>query len=812
MGNFVDEYTLFDQPNLRASFVHAGLLDNAQPEKCADIITKRYITEQLTGMPAGSNKFDTYAVAAHNAIRELFVNNAFHSTDVPSVLYCRLIQDTNEKMQNFIRKRKTNLIVYLLKKIVIPANYILPSFDEAMNATIENPHPWDPTQLSKHPCQPLNSFQEQQELLSIAKEQIAHYKSASTLSTKGLCIVGAGGVGKTTAALMAVLYAVCQGLNCTITATMSERAQELGSEHLNRLLSMPRSHNNSVAQITERCISSLYRKPERLEYLRTLDLLHFDELGNTSAEVLAVKDNVLRYTRNSDRPNGGLLTIGTLDNLQIDPCKGRHPLLSPLFISNFIFRRLRQSVRCATDVNWQRIQAITRLSPMELDDPKTKSEFVNLFEQNVSSIPSDNTKHLPPNSLFIYGKNRPILLQQNKLYDKLDKMAKTQQVLISVSVDKERTVEGRMVEAAQSTTDLLNHKTKEPSKLYFYKGGRYQITANDTNQKYSNSQLAVLFDMPTQAQLDEKKPVSLLLAPAGCRHMPSEKESKEDLLHAGWTPTLIHACTENNVINVSCGIRASRVQYRIRHHVGSTIHAIMGQTLSKLVTKVTRGGQSSPYALWLPSQVVVLLSRTETAADTVFITTNKRETAEIMYEVLQKMSPFRYYITHLLDQLCSPHENNHPPIIDQSKSIYLPRNTPIPTDNSGHVYVLISMAVPDNINSTYIGSTKHIHTRLSQHNSGIGSDQTASPHLRPWALLAYVTGFDSNYSLMTSFENEHISEKRRNTRCRGTVLTVQGVITIAKDLIRDWSAEHPSLSLRLVECGTIQHVQNSNEL
>jgi len=51
----------------------------------------------------------------------------------------------------------------------------------------------------------------------------------------------------------------------------------------------------------------------------------------------SVFDTVTKYTKDSNRSNGGMLVIGTMDNLQIDPCSGRHPMMSPLFISNFIF-------------------------------------------------------------------------------------------------------------------------------------------------------------------------------------------------------------------------------------------------------------------------------------------------------------------------------------------------------------------------------------------------------------------------------------------------------------------------------------------
>ena len=66
-------------------------------------------------------------------------------------------------------------------------------------------------------------------------------------------------------------------------------------------------------------------------------------------------------------------------------------------------------------------------------------------------------------------------------------------------------MEGRMVAATRHTSDMLDRKLKEPRELYFYLGGRYQVTANDANNKYSNSQLAMLFEMPTQEQLNKKK-------------------------------------------------------------------------------------------------------------------------------------------------------------------------------------------------------------------------------------------------------------------------------------------------------------------
>ena len=773
-----------------------------------DKLTKDYITTQLAGLPAGTTTFDRYAVAAYNTIKELFLNNEFHSAELPSVLYCRLTTVTEEKVFNYIKKRDITLIDYLLLKLKEPTNGHLPTREECINASIESPCSWDPTTLPGADGQSEASLAEQTRLMKICKNQILQYKTAKLTSTKGVCVVGAGGVGKTTASLMVVLYAICQGLNCAITANNSERAQELASTHLASLICMPRGNHLSPGQLAERCTSSLYRKPEKLEFIRTRDFVLFDEMGMISAELKLVFSIVTKNVKNSNLPNGGILMQATMDNLQIDPCNGRHPLLSPLFVSNFIFFRLHECVRSASDEHWMRIQQITRLPPTALQNPVIKDEFINLFVNNVGSIPSSAECNLPPNSLFVYGKNEPLRGQQKKLFRKLD--AEVNKIhLVSTADDKERTVEGRMIASTRHTSDMLDMRIKEPRELYFYLGGRYQITANDPANKYSNSQLAMLFEMPTQEQLDKKKPIKMLLAPPGSRYIPSDKETERDLIALGWTPVYVHPCCDKNVTTVSKGIRATRIQYTLRHHIGSTLHSIMGQTLSKLITQISRG--SGPYSLWLPSQVVVLLSRTRTAADTIFVTTDLRETAETLYDVLSQTTPFRTYISDLLDKLCAPHETGDPVIINHFKSIYQCRNTQLPLDNTGSVYLLVSLADPASVQGTYVGSTKHLAKRLNQHNAGWGSRQTAPACLRPWAMLAYVCGFDSDYARMRVFEEEWIAKRTAALQNQHSVLTVKGTITLAKDLVRDWQDKHPRLTLRLAECGSIQHVEEMRD-
>ena len=49
---------------------------------------------------------------------------------------------------------------------------------------------------------------------------------------------------------------------------------------------------------------------------------------------------------------------------------------------------------------------------------------------------------------------------------------------------------------------------------------------------------------------------------------------------------------------------------------------------------------------------------------------------------------------------------------------------------------------------TYIGKTTNARIRLYNHNSRHGSSTTEPYHLCPYAIMAYISGFDGNAELM----------------------------------------------------------------
>ena len=62
-GEFIEEYSLFNQPSLRDSFIYAHLLNDTQPLESAKKLMKKYLLQQLITLPAGTLTFDRYCVA-----------------------------------------------------------------------------------------------------------------------------------------------------------------------------------------------------------------------------------------------------------------------------------------------------------------------------------------------------------------------------------------------------------------------------------------------------------------------------------------------------------------------------------------------------------------------------------------------------------------------------------------------------------------------------------------------------------------------------------------------------------------------------
>ena len=152
-------------------------------------------------------------------------------------------------------------------------------------------------------------------------------------------------MGKTTISQLITLYALCQGLNGTATSLVANRSKQLGGTHIHRLFGLRGFDTTfSTGQIAECTIRDLYRYPEILWMLLSLDFLFIDEFGLLSAELIAILDMILRYIRHSCICMAGVLLFTTLDIKQRMPFVGIPAMLLVFVITEYSFMELTQSI------------------------------------------------------------------------------------------------------------------------------------------------------------------------------------------------------------------------------------------------------------------------------------------------------------------------------------------------------------------------------------------------------------------------------------------------------------------------------------
>jgi len=361
---------------------------------------------------------------------------------------------------------------------------------------------------------------------------------------------------------------------------------------------------------------------------------------------------------------------------------------------------------------------------------------------------------------------------------------------------------GNWKKAEDKINQMLDKEVNEIQNLRLHKNIVVEFTYNKPNQ-WSNSQIGVIIDLPSQEALDRWQPIPVMLAPSGIKKLPGGGISKAVLEQNGWKS--VHVGTAPEIEHRMCwGITAKRKQYAIRPRIAMTIHRAMGGDFGQIVTQV--GSVNDGYQLWLKEQVIVLISRTHTVRDLIFVGDSPEQTADFLVELLFKVSPYAAYMHHVVEEMTNIDLTNTPVIRPLRHLPYNVRNTVIPTNVNGFVYLLMSLK---DHSTTYIGQTNNLSNRINQHNSGIGAHATASPSLRPWHCIAFVTGFvENNQQERMMFE--HAWQHGRNTLGK-YILNPWDVMKIGKDLVRLKNEGYGINQLCFIQCldfGLILNVTN----
>jgi len=812
MGKMSCEASVFlGATSIRECFVRAKLFNpRNDPAEEAKKLTKKYIVEQLAFTPGGTKTFDRCIVQAYRNLHELLVHDRVAGNDdVPPFLFTRLRDSLSDKAEKRLAEKKEKLLDALLMSVGSKAAFkdIIPDRDAILAATPSNPVTWD-IEIKGVENQAEESVAMQRNAIGLAEQTLTNYMSCPSHQHRNVVIVGSPGAGKTTMMELVILKALSHGLNGAVTALLGDRASTFNCEHIYEMFKIPVNTRAPPARLVDLALIALGRDPVRLNSILRMDFLAFDEFGQVSAELLSILDMILRKARGSSLYMGGVLVFATMDKDQLLPVSGRPPLLSSNMVTSFTFVRLQRSVRAAGDALFQELQDITRLSCKEIEEaPDIRQRFIQLVKTVFTHVVSFDDPRIKPTMLRVFGKRSANRKEETRLISQMRAVHRPRgEFLTATAEDLETTADGSWVGASAVTSHKLNRAVKEPMELAFFPLAVYEVTFN-VSGKHSQSQLAVLREMPTEDQLKDHLPVKLLLAPNGVKCLPENPTSLDSFRTAGWYPVSVGPVPDRLHVIGHSGLQAKRKQYGLRHRIAATIHVSMGQDLNGLVTRVSLSEKE--YQLWDKRQVVVLVSRTYEGHQTIFVG-NPDETAAALCRLLTKSSQFDRYMAHLMDTLCGSAVGSTAAftVVDLvSYHTYRPVDIDLPVGEHGYVYLIVSTR---DTKCTYIGETENLRKRLRKHNNGTATEQTASNHLRPWGLLAFVVGFDSG-SRQNRRTFEGAWKARRDTTAQqrpGGVLSPDEILQVGRDLLESptWSA----LPLRLVIAGTTEPVARTS--
>ncbi len=421
-------------------------------------------------------------------------------------------------------------------------------------------------------------------------------------------------------------------------------------------------------------------------------------------------------------------------------------LLSSHIMTDFVLIRLKHSVRAHGDAPLQRIQEITRMSPLTLQSSQDlHDEFTELMSNNVQYVSDMNDPKLGPEVLRMYSRTRAECASAAEDYvdtsiENLTMQGKSYKVCDAN--DLTRPLQSRR--DLQTTNNpaikkMLDKKRREPRRLLFHPGALFEATVN--GKGYSQSQIVIMIEQPSNEDIDTWAPLPMMAAPATFSSndfICVETPTRERLLNEGWTDVIIHATKELNPLN-SFGTECYRKQYTLKHIGTSTINKTQGQTIvGPVAIEVTP--KCSP---WDKEQCVVMLSRTPEAR-MIYIAGDKEFAIEKIWAVLCKRTQWTDYVESILNNWAidgdgvESQNNDERGVLDLDKTFpwKLCNITLLNNNDSGFVYMLISIV---NHDRTYIGQTENISVRLVQHNSGFGAKGTAPAEYLPYAPCCYIT-------------------------------------------------------------------------
>lgn len=828
MGSFNTEYELWNVSDVRQSFIVAGLLsDSANQDKelaKAELkdVAHRYVSEQLLYVPAGTRSFDFFLREAWKVLYSIYIDGHLPPYPIPTALHSALEKQMCEKISSEKNEMKVKMIDAIHK--MIPN---LPSKEDFLLASASKPMSSSRIRYTALLEQSKESIKEQSQAFDKITDTIDKYACSQVSDNNNWILHGSPGTGKTHLSMLLLAYALGQGLSVLSTALVADRADYLGGIHYHSLLKMTYSGaNNDMSQIhsiADTCIQKIQRyDPIHLHLLRSVDVLFFDEIGQMSAQAINILDIVLRWARRNDAYLGGIILIGAMDMEQLGTIGGTPFLTSANIITSYQIIDFEHYVRCGGDPIAQRVCEVCRMSQIS---PKAEKEFIRDIVNTCNFVSSINDVRVPRDALRVLGKKKGLETAEKQFVEalKLDGVKVTEAK--SIDVEKARTSSTQFVEADKRTVNALNksNMVREPQTLYLYKKCVMEFTHNKTDS-FNQGQLAICMDPPTQTYLRNNTDPKLTVwkAPPGIKVVPSEDviNNEISLRSAGWNLISVTRKKSQNLITIGNRVVARRSQFPLRSRIVSTCHRTMGSNLSSLVTEISTAKEAEGY-LWDRGQIVVLLSRTPELKRIYFVMRpgkKKEDIARDLLTILRRKPQYYEYMRHIITargmRFCprrervDPFDKNYnisvpnivPRVVSLKSHPYRPMDIPLPDDGAsvhGYTYFLLSLKDPCHF---YIGSCLNIVDRYNQHNHDIVNvkHKIAPVHLRPWALIGFITGFNTPGNNQTTERNWQFQAQRLVREHPYT--PIKDIVQIGKDIA------HRSGTLVYQDCSKMHYL------
>ena len=162
---------------------------------------------------------------------------------------------------------------------------------------------------------------------------------------------------------------------------------------------------------------------------------------------------------------------------------------------------------------------------------------------------------------------------------------------------------------SRQVSNHLSEKVNEPKNLIVYSKALLRVTVNLEAAQLSQGQVGVVHEVPT----GDSVTVYIPDTSGGDVDITQAMLDHEDYLN--WRSVTLSRQTDFVQSFRKNSVR--RIQIPLMNNVAMTTHKLMGDTFDKLVTSIST--TDSSYALWMTSQVFVLVSRVKQLKNLTFV-------------------------------------------------------------------------------------------------------------------------------------------------------------------------------------------------